>query len=91
MGKYIFCFPSVLSEAPFFIPLASDRDVMMHVIKYFHNLESCVTASVERLGRDIGVEEQVPWSGTDYHDTSSLCSPKDSRSRGGGTVSRDTF
>ena len=52
-----------------------------------------VTASAKRLYRDIGVEELVPWiwSGTKHHDISSLCPPKDSRSRGGATVSRDAL
>ena len=52
-----------------------------------------VTASAKRLCRNIGVEELVPWicSGTNYHDINSLCPPKDSRSRGGGTVSRDAL
>ena len=52
-----------------------------------------VTASAKRLHRDIGVEELVPWvwSGTNHHDISSLCPPKDSRSRGGGTVLKDAL
>ena len=52
-----------------------------------------VTASAERLYRDIGVEELVPWiwSATNHHDISSLCPPKQSHSRGGGTVSEDSL
>ena len=55
--------------------------------KMFH-----VTGSAKRLYGDIGVEELVPWicTGTNHHDISSLCS-KDSRSQGGGTVSKDAF
>ena len=54
------------------------------------NLELIVTASAERLYRNIGVEEMVPciWPGTNDHDISSLCPPEISRSRGGETVSR---
>ena len=49
------------------------------------------TASAERLYRNIGVKELVPWiwSGTNHHDISSLCPPEDSRSRGRGTVLKD--
>ena len=52
-----------------------------------------VTASGKRLYRDIRMEELVPWiwSGTNHHDIISLCLPKDSRSREGGTVSRDAL
>ena len=52
-----------------------------------------VTASAKRLYRNIGVKELVPWiwSRTNHHGISSLCPPKDSRSRGGGTVSRDAL
>ena len=52
-----------------------------------------VTASAKLLYRNIGVEELVAWiwSGTNHYDISSLCPPKHSRSRGGGTVSRDAL
>ena len=57
------------------------------------NFQGNVAASAERLYRDIGVEELVPWiwSGTNHHDISSLCPPKDSWSRGGGTVLKDAL
>ena len=52
-----------------------------------------VTASAERLYRDIGVEKLEPciWSGLNHHDISSLCPPTDCRSRGGGTVLKDAL
>ena len=52
-----------------------------------------VTASAERLCRNIGVKELVPSirSGTDHLDISSLCPPEDNLSRGGGTLSRDAL
>ena len=45
-----------------------------------------VTASAKRLYCNNRMEELVPWiwSGTNHHDISSLCPPKDSRSRLGG-------
>ena len=52
-----------------------------------------VTASAKRLYRDIEVEELVPWiwSGTNHHNIRLLCPPKDSRSRGSGTVLKDAL
>ena len=52
-----------------------------------------ITASAERLYRNSRMEELVPWiwSGINHHDISSLCPTKDSRFRGGGTVSKDAL
>ena len=64
--------------------------------KYFYEYDSLkkyVTVSAERLLHHKGVEELVPWiwSATNHHDISSFCLPEISRSRGGGTVSRDAL
>ena len=57
---------------------------VLHVVLYPRPNTKEHFSFKEKLYRNIGVEELVPWiwSGTNHHDISSLCPPDDSRSRG---------
>ena len=91
MLKYflVSCFRSFLEFFSETLWRPSSRRGSCHVqSKWFHLLMASefniriVPASTKRLYRNIGMEELVPWiwSGTNHHDISSLCPPKDSRS-----------